>query len=163
MFFSRYAECVEGASGSKRQEKDIVHSPEDFSWACGAGVRRSGPFSFCPQFISYFGLIPEQEAKIRQICSSETIKSSSLGLNLSGADSPAARLDSVLKWCWRRRVRRSLITELEAFTSGTDEAASALLHTMLSFLTEEQTLTLLRFFREKERYEGVDVKCVGEE
>ena len=40
MFFSRYAECVEGASGSKRQEKDIVHSPEDFSWACGAGVRR---------------------------------------------------------------------------------------------------------------------------
>lgn len=69
----------------------------------------------------------------------------------------------MLKWCWRRRVRHSLITELEAFTSGTDEAASALLHTMLSFLTEEQTLTLLRFFREKERYEGVDVKCVGEE
>ena len=118
-------------------------------------MTRSGPFSFWPQFISYFDLIPEQEAKIRQICSSETIKSSSLGLNLSGADSPATRLDSVLKWRREWRVRRSLINELEAFTSGTDEVASSLVRTMGSFLSEEQMLTLLRFFRQKERYEGV--------
>ena len=72
-----------------------MHTPRDFSWAWASAVRGRGPFSFWPQFI--FDLIPEQEAKIRQICSSETLKSSSLGLSFGGSDSPASKVESVLK------------------------------------------------------------------
>lgn len=63
-----------------------------------------------------------------------------------------------MKWEWETHVKPRLITGLETFTSGVDETASSLFHSMCSFLSEEQTLTLLRFFREKERYEGVGVR-----
>ena len=132
-----------------------MHTPRDFSWAWASAVRGRGPFSFWPQFISYFDLIPEQEAKIRQICSSETLKSSSLGLSFGGSDSPASKVESVLKWGCGESVRSSLINELESFTSHTDDIASSLFHSLSSFLSEQQLVTLVRFFVDKEQYAGV--------
>ena len=58
----------------------------------------SGPFSFWPQFISYFVLIPEQEAKIRQICGSNFQKIAGIGVKPDYSETPAGKVDLALEY-----------------------------------------------------------------
>lgn len=60
----------------------------------GGKVQCSGAFSFWPKFISYFKLGPEQEAKIRQICTLNYQKLNGMVMRSSPLMTPAASLAS---------------------------------------------------------------------
>ena len=102
----------------------------------GGKVQCSGAFSFWPKFISYFKLGPEQEAKIRQICTLNYQKLNGMVMRSSPLMTPAASLASASKSAPRSFLKRSLLAELQSLTEATTEEASGLFSVMNSFLTE---------------------------
>ena len=111
----------------------------------GGKVQCSGAVSFWPKFISYFKLGPEQEAKIRQICTLNYQKLNGMVMRSSPLMTPAASLASASKSAPRSFLKRSLLAELQSLTEATTEEASGLFSVMNSFLTPQQVSTLAEF------------------
>lgn len=111
----------------------------------GGKVQCSGAFSFWPKFISYFKLGPEQEAKIRQICTLNYQKLSGMVMRSSPLMTPAASLTSASQSAFEESLTPSLLAELQSLTETTTEEASGLFSMMTSFLSSQQIFALAEF------------------
>lgn len=113
-----------------------------------------GPFSFWPQFITYFEMKSEQEAKLRQICLNEYQKLS--GIVVKGhTDTPSRHIEKTNLYLCSYCMTHRLIDTLETFTKRTNDLASQLYSTVTNILDPQQLLTLLTFFCDESKYEDV--------